>query len=31
MYLIQKQVPGLRPIAVVHLPKTIDNDYFGID
>jgi 6-phosphofructokinase 1 len=31
MYLLQQQVPGLRPIAVVHLPKTIDNDYFGID
>jgi 6-phosphofructokinase 1 len=31
MYLLQKQVAGLRPIAVVHLPKTIDNDYFGID
>jgi 6-phosphofructokinase 1 len=31
MYLIQQQVPGLRPISVVHLPKTIDNDYFGID
>ncbi len=24
-------VPGRRSIAVVHLPKTIDNDYFGID
>lgn len=22
---------GLRPVRVVHLPKTIDNDYFGID
>ncbi|HEY5549014.1 MAG TPA: 6-phosphofructokinase [Coriobacteriia bacterium] len=24
-------VPGHRPISVVHLPKTIDNDYNGID
>jgi 6-phosphofructokinase 1 len=23
--------PGSRRIAVVHVPKTIDNDYFGID
>ena len=22
---------GPRPLSVVHLPKTIDNDYFGID
>ncbi len=28
---IQDVVPGLRPVRVVHLPKTIDNDYFGID
>jgi ATP-dependent phosphofructokinase / diphosphate-dependent phosphofructokinase len=28
---IQKATSGLRPISVVHLPKTIDNDYFGID
>jgi 6-phosphofructokinase 1 len=31
IYQIQQTVPGLRPIRVVHLPKTIDNDYFGID
>ncbi len=28
---LQEYVPGLRPIKIVHLPKTIDNDYFGID
>jgi len=28
---IQDVVPGLRPVRVLHLPKTIDNDYFGID
>ena len=28
---LQEYVPGLRPIRIVHLPKTIDNDYFGID
>jgi 6-phosphofructokinase 1 len=27
----QDLVPGHRPIKVVHLPKTIDNDYYGID
>jgi 6-phosphofructokinase len=27
----QRLVPGRRPISVVHLPKTIDNDYYGID
>lgn len=27
----QQLVPGRRPIAIVHLPKTIDNDYYGID
>jgi len=31
IYELQRVVEGLRPIAVVHLPKTIDNDYFGID
>jgi 6-phosphofructokinase 1 len=31
MYLLPRHVPGLKEIAVVHLPKTIDNDYFGID
>jgi len=30
MYLLPQHVPGLKKIAVVHLPKTIDNDYFGI-
>ena len=28
---LPEAVPGLRPIRIVHLPKTIDNDYFGID
>ena len=28
---LQNVVGGLRPIKVVHLPKTIDNDYYGID
>jgi 6-phosphofructokinase 1 len=28
---MQEVVPGLRPVRIVHLPKTIDNDYFGID
>lgn len=28
---IQTVVPGLRPVKVVHVPKTIDNDYHGID
>lgn len=27
----QQLVPGRRPVSVVHLPKTIDNDYYGID
>jgi ATP-dependent phosphofructokinase / diphosphate-dependent phosphofructokinase len=27
----QQLAPGRRPISVVHLPKTIDNDYYGID
>jgi 6-phosphofructokinase len=31
IYEVQQVVPGLRPISVVHLPKTIDNDYYGID
>ena len=30
--LFQEQLPeGSHPIPVVHLPKTIDNDYMGID
>lgn len=31
IYRLQQSVPGLRPVSVVHLPKTIDNDYYGID
>ena len=31
IYRMQDMVPGLRPISVIHLPKTIDNDYYGID
>jgi 6-phosphofructokinase 1 len=31
LYRIQKEVKGLRPVRVVHVPKTIDNDYHGID
>lgn len=31
IYRIQKVVKGLRPVRVVHVPKTIDNDYHGID
>lgn len=31
LHLMQEAVPGLRPLKVIHLPKTIDNDYFGID
>jgi 6-phosphofructokinase 1 len=31
LFEIQNAVPGLRPIRIVHLPKTIDNDYYGID
>ncbi|HWR97317.1 MAG TPA: 6-phosphofructokinase [Candidatus Methanoperedens sp.] len=31
MYLLPQHVAGLAEIAVVHLPKTIDNDYYGID
>ena len=32
-YLLQMQhlLPGLCPLKIVHLPKTIDNDYYGID
>jgi len=28
---LQNVIGGLRPIRIVHLPKTIDNDYYGID
>lgn len=31
LYAMQDLMPELRRISVVHLPKTIDNDYFGID
>jgi len=31
LYRMQEAVPELRRLAIVHLPKTIDNDYFGID
>ncbi len=28
---MQDSVPNLRRVRIVHLPKTIDNDYYGID
>ena len=31
LYRMQQAVSGLRPVRLVHLPKTIDNDYYGID
>jgi 6-phosphofructokinase 1 len=31
VYRMQELLPQLRRLRVVHLPKTIDNDYFGID
>jgi ATP-dependent phosphofructokinase / diphosphate-dependent phosphofructokinase len=31
LYRLQNEVKGLRPVKVVHVPKTIDNDYQGID
>ncbi len=31
LYLMQYHVPNVKPITIVHIPKTIDNDYFGID
>ena len=31
VYRMQDLIPDVRPLRVVHLPKTIDNDYFGID
>jgi 6-phosphofructokinase 1 len=31
LHRIQAVVPGIRPVRVVHVPKTIDNDYHGID
>ncbi len=31
IYRMQELMPELRRVKVIHLPKTIDNDYFGID
>lgn len=31
LYRMQELMPELRRVQIVHLPKTIDNDYFGID
>jgi ATP-dependent phosphofructokinase / diphosphate-dependent phosphofructokinase len=31
IHAMQERIPELRRVAVVHLPKTIDNDYYGID
>jgi len=31
LYLIQSHLPGMKPVSLIHIPKTIDNDYFGID
>jgi 6-phosphofructokinase len=31
IYRMQDLHPDLRRVSVVHLPKTIDNDYYGID
>jgi len=31
LYLMQYHVPEVKPISIVHIPKTIDNDYLGID
>jgi 6-phosphofructokinase 1 len=31
LYLMQDLMPDLRRMSIVHLPKTIDNDYYGID
>ncbi len=31
LYQMQDLLPDLRRLRVIHLPKTIDNDYFGID
>lgn len=31
VYEIQKAVPSLKSVRVIHVPKTIDNDYYGID
>ncbi|MCX8006962.1 MAG: 6-phosphofructokinase [Coriobacteriia bacterium] len=31
LYRMQELMPDLRRLRIVHLPKTIDNDYYGID
>ena len=31
LYRMQELMPDLRRVRIVHLPKTIDNDYYGID
>jgi len=31
LYLMQYHVPNIKPMHIVHIPKTIDNDYLGID
>jgi len=31
LYRMQELMPELRRVSIVHLPKTIDNDYYGID
>ncbi len=31
LYRMQELLPELRRVDVIHLPKTIDNDYYGID
>ncbi len=31
VYQMQEMMPQLRRVSVVHVPKTIDNDYYGID
>ena len=31
LYRMQELLPEVRRVRIIHLPKTIDNDYFGID
>ena len=31
LYKMQELMPDVRRMSIVHLPKTIDNDYYGID
>jgi len=31
LHRMQELMPELRRVRIIHLPKTIDNDYFGID